>query len=190
MRVCVVAPTYQEAENITRFLEAVRLSVPNASVLIVDDNSPDGTGRLADEAAARLGNIHVLHRAGKLGLGSAYREGFEWALSQGFDIVVSMDVDFSHDPAVIPQLVGLVERGADAAVGSRYVPGGGTVAWPWHRRMLSRWGNRYTATILRLPVSDCTTGFRAYSAAALRAIDPGSTRAEGYAMLTEFVRRR
>ena len=158
MRVCVVAPTYQEAENITRFLEAVRLSVPNASVLIVDDNSPDGTGRLADEAAARLGNIHVLHRAGKLGLGSAYREGFEWALSQGFDIVVSMDVDFSHDPAVIPQLVGLVERGADAVVGSRYVPGGGTVAWPWHRRMLSRWGNRYTATILRLPVSDCTTG--------------------------------
>jgi dolichol-phosphate mannosyltransferase len=175
VRVCVVAPTYQEAENITRFLEAVRLSVPNASVLIVDDNSPDGTGRLADEAAAHLG--------------SAYREGFEWALSQGFDIVVSMDVDFSHDPAVIPQLVGLVERGADAAVGSRYVPGGGTVAWPWHRRMLSRWGNRYTATILRLPVSDCTTGFRAYSAAALRAIDPGSTRAEGYAMLTEFVRR-
>lgn len=189
MRVVVVAPTYQEAENITRFLDAVRVSMPEATILIVDDNSPDGTGRLADEAADRLGNIQVLHRVGKLGLGSAYREGFRVALAQGFDVVVSMDVDFSHDPAVIPALVKHLEDGADAVVGSRYVAGGGTVSWPWHRRVLSLWGNRYTAAILRLPVRDCTTGFRAYRADALRMIDPGSTRAEGYAMLTEFVRR-
>lgn len=189
MRVCVVAPTYQEAENINRFLEAVRSSVPDATILIVDDNSPDGTGRLVDEAADRLGNIQILHRVGKLGLGSAYREGFRVALAQGFDVIVSMDVDFSHDPAVIPALVHRVEAGADAVVGSRYVPGGGTVSWPWHRRVLSRWGNRYTAGVLRLPIHDCTTGFRAYRADALRAIDPASTRAEGYAMLTEFVRR-
>lgn len=189
LRTIVVAPTFQEAENIVRFLEAVRASVPDATVLIVDDNSPDGTGRLADEAARRMGNIEVLHRTGKLGLGSAYREGFRWALDRGFEVIVSMDVDFSHDPATIPALVSRLEAGADAVVGSRYVPGGGTVRWPWHRRMLSRWGNRYTAAILRLPVKDCTTGFRAYRSQALRAIDPDSTRAEGYAMLTEFVRR-
>lgn len=189
MRTVIVAPTYQEADNIVRFLEAVRTSVPEATVLLVDDNSPDGTGRLAEETAARLGNIEVLHRQGKLGLGSAYREGFRLVLDRQFDVVVSMDVDFSHDPAAIPALIGRIEAGADAVVGSRYVPGGGTVRWPWHRRMLSRWGNRYTASILRLPVKDCTSGFRAYRSDALRAIDPGSTRAEGYAMLTEFVRR-
>jgi len=189
VRVIVVAPTYQEAENITRFLEAVRSSVPTATVLIIDDNSPDGTGQLAEEAAERLGQIQVLHRVGKLGLGSAYREGFRLALSQDFDVIVSMDVDFSHDPAVIPALLSRIEAGADAVIGSRYVPGGATVRWPWHRRLLSRWGNRYTAGILALPVRDCTTGFRAYTSDALRAIRPETTRAEGYAMLTEFVRR-
>ena len=113
MRVIVVAPTYQEAENITRFLEAVRSRVPAATVLIIDDNSPDGTGQLAEQAAERLGQIQVLHRVGKLGLGSAYREGFRLALSQDFDVVVSMDVDFSHDPAVIPALLSRIDAGAD-----------------------------------------------------------------------------
>ena len=131
----------------------------------------------------------VLHRGGKAGLGSAYRHGFALALDEGYDVVVSMDVDFSHDPAVIPALLERVESGADAVIGSRYVRGGGTVNWPARRRLLSRWGNRYTASILRLPVRDCTSGFRAYRASALRAIDPSSTTAEGYAMLTEFVRR-
>jgi dolichol-phosphate mannosyltransferase len=189
MRVLVVTPTYQEADNVVRFLEAVRASVPDASILIVDDNSPDGTGQLADECATRLGQIEVLHRAGKTGLGSAYREGFRIALSGPYDVVVSMDVDFSHDPTAIPSLLRRIEQGADAGVGSRYVPGGGTVRWPWHRRMLSRWGNRYTATVLRLPIRDCTSGFRAYRSEALRAIDPATTTAEGYAMLTEYVRR-
>lgn len=189
VRVAVVAPTYQEAGNIVRFLETVRAAAPEASIIIVDDNSPDGTGRLAEETGTRIGDVQVIHRAGKLGLGSAYREGFQAALDLGVDVVVSMDVDFSHDPNVIPKLLGLIENGADVALGSRYVPGGGTVNWPWHRRMLSRWGNRYTAFILDLPVRDCTGAFRAVRAEVLRAVRPDSTRAEGYAMLTEFVRR-
>jgi dolichol-phosphate mannosyltransferase len=189
MRVIVVAPTYQEAENVTRFLTAVRAAMPGADVLVVDDNSPDGTGALAEGVAAELGQIKVLHREGKAGLGSAYRHGFAVALDEGYDVVVSMDVDLSHDPAVIPLLVERVVDGADAVIGSRYVPGGGTVHWPLYRRLLSRWGNRYTAFVLRLPVHDCTSGFRAYRAEALAAIDPASTTAEGYAMLTEFVRR-
>jgi len=189
VRVLVVAPTYQEAENITRFLAAVRASVPGADVLIVDDSSPDGTGTLAEASAAELDQIKVLHREGKAGLGSAYRDGFAIALDEGYDVIVSMDVDFSHDPSVIPALLSRIEAGADAVVGSRYVAGGGTKHWPRHRRLLSRWGNRYTAFILRLPVRDCTSGFRAYRATALAAINPASTTAEGYAMLTEFVRR-
>ncbi len=189
MRVLVVAPTYQEAENITRFLAAVRASVPGADVLIVDDSSPDGTGALAEASAAELDQIKVLHREGKAGLGSAYRNGFAIGLDEGYDVIVSMDVDFSHDPGVIPALIARIEAGADAVVGSRYVAGGGTKNWPRRRRLLSRWGNRYTAFILRLPVRDCTSGFRAYRATALAAIDPASTTAEGYAMLTEFVRR-
>lgn len=193
MHVVVVVPTYQERENITRFLESIRGTVPDAHVLVVDDNSPDGTGLLAEEAARRLGSIQVLHRSGKLGLGSAYREGFARVLGGSVggtpDVVVSMDVDFSHDPAVIPQLVAHIASGAGMAIGSRYVPGGSTVNWPWHRRALSRWGNRYTAAVLQVPIRDCTSGFRAYSTPTLSKIDPSSTRSEGYAMLTEFARR-
>jgi dolichol-phosphate mannosyltransferase len=189
VRTVVVVPTYQEAENVSRFLEAVRAAIPDADVLIVDDNSPDGTGALAEATAAELGQIKVLHRPGKQGLGSAYRNGFQDALDEGYEIIVSMDVDFSHDPKVIPALRDRIVAGADAVVGSRYVPGGGTKNWPMHRRMLSRWGNRYTAGVMRLPIRDCTSGFRAYRASALRDIDPSSTSAEGYAFLTELVRR-
>jgi dolichol-phosphate mannosyltransferase len=190
----VVVPTYQESENIVRFLGAVRAAVPDAYVLIVDDNSPDGTGALADSAAAELGNIAVLHRPAKNGLGSAYRHGFSEVLGGkvldgACDVVVSMDCDFSHDPQAIATLVKRIEQGADAVVGSRYVAGGGTVNWPLHRRLLSRWGNRYTSGVLGLHIHDCTSGFRAYRASALRDIDPTSTGAEGYAFLTELVRR-
>lgn len=189
MRAVVVVPTYNERENIESFLRAVREAVPGAEVIVVDDNSPDGTGALADTAAAELGQIKVLHRPGKQGLGSAYRHGFTVALDEGYDVVVSMDVDFSHDPAVIAVMLHAVEQGADVVVGSRYVPGGATADWPAHRRLLSRWGNRYTGAVLGLAVRDCTSGFRAYRADALRAIDPASTAAEGYAFLTELVRR-
>ena len=189
MRAVVVVPTYNERENIELFLRAVREAVPGADVLVVDDNSPDGTGALADTAAAELGQIKVLHRPGKQGLGSAYRNGFSMALDEGYEVIVSMDVDFSHDPAVIPVMLQTIEQGADAVVGSRYVPGGATADWPLHRRLLSRWGNRYTGLVLGMGVRDCTSGFRAYRADALRSIDPSSTTAEGYAFLTELVRR-
>ncbi len=165
----VVVPTYDERENVQAFLAAVRDAVPGADVLVVDDNSPDGTGAAAEQSAAELGQIKVLHRPGKQGLGSAYRNGFQVALDEGYDVVVSMDVDFSHDPAVIPTMLVAIEAGADAVIGSRYVPGGGTADWPVHRRLLSRWGNRYTSAVLGLGVHDSTSGFRAYRSAALRA---------------------
>lgn len=190
MRAVVVAPTYNEADNIDAFLRAVRAAAPDADVLVVDDNSPDGTGVAAESIASQLGQIKVLHRPGKAGLGSAYRHGFDVALAEGYDAVVSMDVDFSHDPAVIPSLLArLADGDVDAVVGSRYVAGGATADWPLHRRLLSRWGNRYTGLVLGVGVRDCTSGFRAYRASALRSIDPASTRAEGYAFLTELVRR-
>ena len=189
VRCVVVVPTYNERENIQAFLAALRRAVPAADVLVVDDNSPDGTGALAEQSAAELGQVKVLHRPGKQGLGSAYRNGFTVAFDEGYDVIVSMDVDFSHDPAVIPSMLAQIDAGADAVVGSRYVPGGGTANWPVHRRLLSRWGNRYTGMVLGLGVRDCTSGFRAYRSSALRTIDPASTSAEGYAFLTELVRR-
>ena len=189
MRCVVVVPTFNERDNIVPFLEALRRSAPDADVLVVDDNSPDGTGDAAEQTAADLGQITVLHRPGKQGLGSAYRHGFTVALDEDYDVIVTMDVDFSHDPRVVPAMLGAIEAGADAVVGSRYVEGGGTENWPLHRRLLSRWGNRYTAFVLGLRIRDCTSGFRAYRASALRAIEHGTTGAEGYAFLTELVRR-
>jgi len=189
VRAVVVVPTFNERENIEPFLRAVRSAVPDADILVVDDNSPDGTGQLADTFAAELGHIKVLHRPGKQGLGSAYRHGFTVALDEDYDAIVSMDVDFSHDPAVIPSLLAGIEGGADAVVGSRYVAGGGTENWPLHRRVLSKWGNWYVGMLLGLGVSDATSGFRAYRASALRDIDHAATSAEGYAFLTELVRR-
>lgn len=205
----MVLPTYNERENITSLLSALRREVPQASILVIDDQSPDGTGAAAEQCAADLGHIRVVHRAAKDGLGSAYRFGFaqlfrehsssrtpakeasssEEQNTQDEHIVVTMDADFSHDPAVIPALVAAIEGGADAVVGSRYVRGGGTVDWPLHRRLLSRWGNLYTGLILGVGVRDCTSGFRAYRLEALREIDPQSTSAEGYAFLTELIVR-
>lgn len=189
VRSVVVLPTYNERDNVQGILEAIRAAAPDADIMVVDDNSPDGTGALAEEVAARLGRIRVVHRSGKAGLGAAYRHGFSLAFDEGYDAIVSMDSDFSHDPAVIPEMLRRIADGADAVVGSRYVPGGGTVNWPLHRRLLSRWGNRYTGFVLGMKVRDCTSGFRAYRASALQAADPGSTSAEGYAFLTELVRR-
>ena len=185
----VVLPTYNESENVERLIRAIRSAVPDIFVQVVDDGSPDGTADIAERLAGELGDIDVLRRPGKLGLGSAYREGFARVLSRGVDTVVSMDVDFSHDPAVIPAMLRAIADGADAVVGSRYVPGGGTRNWPLHRRVLSKWGNLYTGAILGVGVRDCTSGFRAYRSTALTAIAPETTRAEGYAFLTELVVR-
>jgi dolichol-phosphate mannosyltransferase len=189
VRTIVVLPTYNERENVANLLAAVRSTLPTADILVVDDNSPDGTASIVEEVAAELGQIKLLRRPGKHGLGSAYREGFVVALDEGYETVVSMDVDFSHDPASLPELLALLEAGADAVIGSRYVPGGATEDWPLHRRILSRWGNRYTSLVLRLQVRDCTSGFRAYRASTLASIEPSSTTAEGSAFLTELVRR-
>lgn len=189
MRSVIVLPTYNERENIEVLLRAVRDLDAPIDVLVVDDDSPDGTADAARALADELGGITVMTRAAKDGLGSAYRAGFERVLTDDYDVVVSMDADLSHDPAVIPTMLALVDDGADAVIGSRYVPGGGTTDWPLHRRLLSRWGNTYTRTVLRLPARDCTSGYRAYTSAALRSIEPTTTEAEGYAFLTELVRR-
>lgn len=189
MSVVVVAPTYQEAENIERFITGVLNSVPGARVVIVDDASPDGTAALADRLAEKHSDVTVTVRQEKNGLASAYRDGFALALSQGATVVVSMDVDGSHDPRALPSLLARLGVDCDLVIGSRYVPGGGTVNWPLHRRLLSRWGNGYTARLLGLNVKDCTSGYRAYRADALRRLDLDVTKAEGYAFLTELVRR-
>ena len=181
-------PTYQERANIEPFLRAVRAAA-DVDVLVVDDNSPDGTGAAAEEVGEEIGGIDVLHRPEKAGLGSAYREGFDHAMRDAYDVILSMDADFSHDPAILPDFLAAIDAGADAVIGSRYVPGGEVVDWPPHRRLLSRWGNAYTRGVLRISAHDCTSGYRAYRADTLKAIDPGSTTAEGYAFLTELARR-
>jgi len=187
--VAVVLPTYNESENIAGLLTQLRTVLPDGRLYVVDDNSPDGTGEIAERCAVELGGIEVLHRPGKQGLGSAYRQGFTHVIAQGVDVVVSMDVDFSHDPLAIPAMLAEIESGSDAVIGSRYVSGGGTKNWPLHRRLLSRWGNLYTGAVLGVKVRDRTSGFRAYRSSALAAIAPETTKAEGYAFLSELVVR-
>jgi dolichol-phosphate mannosyltransferase len=189
LRPLVVIPTYQEAVNIATVLQRVRAALPRATVLVVDDGSPDGTADLAEASGAELGQVEVLRRPGKAGLGSAYRAGFAKGLADGFDVLIEMDADLSHDPADLPRLVGAVEDGASLAIGSRYVPGGSTPSWPFHRRMLSRWGNRYAGAVLGLGVRDATAGFRAYRAPTLEAIDYETTSADGYAFQVEMAYR-
>ena len=189
----VVLPTFNEVENIATVLERVRAAVPEADVLVVDDGSPDGTADLAEEVGGRLGAIEVLRRPGKAGLGSAYRTGFRWGMERGHDVLVEMDADLSHDPSDLPALLAAVDHGADLTIGSRYVPGGSIPDWSWHRRMLSRWGNRYAAGVLGLAVNDVTAGFRAYRAETLAEIDLDHVVADGYGfqieMTYEVVRR-
>jgi glycosyltransferase involved in cell wall biosynthesis len=187
--VVVVVPTYDEAENIEPLCRRVLAAMPTAEVVIVDDGSPDGTAEVARRVAAELGRIEVIEQPVKGGLGAAYRTGFAAALARGADVCVQMDADLSHDPAALPALVANVEHGADLAIGSRYVPGGLTVDWPWQRRALSRWGNRYAAGVLGLAVNDATAGFRAYSADALRRIDYETVRADGYGFQVEMTHR-
>lgn len=189
MRVTVVVPTYNENENIEVLCRAVRASVPTASILVVDDGSPDGTADTVERLAAELGSIAVLRRDEKLGLGSAYRAGLRAAIESGAEICVQMDADLSHDSALLPALITNVELGADLAIGSRYVPGGRTVDWPSGRRRLSRWGNRYAAGVLGLAVNDATAGYRAYNSEALGRMQFETVRAEGYGFQVEMTYR-
>jgi glycosyltransferase involved in cell wall biosynthesis len=187
MSALVVLPTYQEAENIRDILGRIRAAVPEASILVVDDGSPDGTADLAEAAAAELGQIHLLRRTQKSGLGPAYRAGFAWGIERGHDVLVEMDADGQHDPAVLPDLIGALEaRNADLAIGSRYVPGGAVPGWPRNRRLLSQWGNRYIGLMLKLPVRDATAGFRAYRTTIVEKIGLERVRADGYGFQIEM----
>jgi glycosyltransferase involved in cell wall biosynthesis len=190
VRTLVVLPTYQEAANIVTVLHRVRAACPGAEALVVDDGSPDGTADLAEAVAADIGGVSVLRRPGKAGLGSAYRAGFDRGLEQGYEVMVEMDADLSHDPAALPGLLAAVEGGADLAIGSRYVAGGAIPDnWPWHRRALSRWANRYAAFMLRLPVADATAGYRAYRAEVLRKIELSTVSTDGYGFQIDMAYR-
>jgi len=186
-RTLVVVPVYDEEPTIRRLLDEVLAAAPGVDVLVVDDASPDGTG---DVVAARPEPaVHLLRRAGKDGLGAAYRAGFAWALERGYDVVVQMDADLSHPPARLPALLAAVAGGADLAIGSRYAPGGGTRGWSRRREMLSRTGNAYVRRVLGLTVHDATAGYRAFRAPLLERVDALGTRSNGYCLQVETTLR-
>lgn len=182
----MVLPTYNEAANIADVLHRIRAAVPDVDVLVVDDSSPDGTGDLAEALGRELGGVEVKRRPAKSGLGSAYREGFGIGLAQGYEALVEMDADLSHDPATLPELIGAVEAGADLAIGTRYMPGGKIPDWPWYRRTISRVGNLYARALLGITARDSTSGFRCYHRRTLEAIDLGRVRADGYGFQVEM----
>ncbi|HET7755091.1 MAG TPA: polyprenol monophosphomannose synthase [Anaeromyxobacteraceae bacterium] len=186
-RALVCLPTYDEAENIRPMIAAILAAAP-VEILVIDDNSPDGTGRIADEIAAGEPRVHVLHRKGKEGLGKAYLAGFGWALGREYDLVLEMDADFSHNPRYLPAMLEAA-RGADLVLGSRYVPGGGTVNWGVGRKVLSRGGSMYARTILGLGVRDLTGGFKCFRRAVLEAIDLDTVECSGYAFQIELTYR-
>jgi len=182
----IVVPTYNERDNVRGIAERLLAALPGTELLFVDDNSPDGTGGLLDELAGKEPRIHVMHRAGKLGLGTAYLEGFGWGLARGFDYLFEMDADGSHDPKYLPQMLALAEDGADVVVGSRYVPGGGTENWGLGRKILSRGGSLYALTVLGVEVRDVTAGFIAWRRTALEAIDLSTITSNGYSFQIEM----
>ena len=181
----MVIPTYNEHENIERLATEVLSKDNSIHILIVDDNSPDGTGELADRMAAADDRIHVLHRKGKLGLGSAYREGFRLAIDQGADYIVEMDADFSHDPAILPRFFEKMSE-YDLVIGSRYLNGVSVVNWPLRRLMLSYFASVYTRVITGLRISDCTSGFKCFNRKVLEAIDLNRIRSDGYSFQIEM----
>jgi len=187
--VLVLVPTYDEVDNLEPLLDRLHLAVPAAHVLVVDDNSPDGTGKVADERARRDPRVHVLHRSGKQGLGAAYLAGFAWGLARGYDVLVEMDADGSHRPEQLPDLLAAVRDGAHLALGSRWVPGGSVVNWPRRRTVLSRGGNLYTRVALGLPLHDATGGFRAFRAETVRRLDLDDVSSQGYSFQVDLAWR-
>ncbi|WP_157155304.1 polyprenol monophosphomannose synthase [Diaminobutyricimonas sp. LJ205] len=188
-RVLVITPTYNEKDNLAPVLERLFTAQPTVDVLVVDDNSPDGTGRVADGMAASDPRIQVLHRGGKQGLGAAYLAGFRWGLEHGYDVIVEMDADGSHPPSALAAMLTAVAEGAGLAIGSRWVPGGQVVNWAWPRRWLSRAGNGYTRIALRIPVRDATAGFRAYRADVLRQLPLEDVHSRGYCFQVDMALR-
>ena len=187
-RVLVVIPTYNEADNIKIIVDRVRQAVPQVDILIADDNSPDGTGRIADELTAGDERVHVLHRPGKQGLGAAYVAGFGWAREHGYEAVVEMDADGSHAPEELPRLLDALSE-ADAVLGSRYVPGGTVVNWPTSRMLISRSGNLYVRIALGMPFRDATGGYRAYRMPVLDKMEIDSVSSQGYCFQVDLAWR-
>jgi dolichol-phosphate mannosyltransferase len=185
-RVLVVLATYNEIENLPGLVDAIEQALPDADILVIDDNSPDGTGRWCDERAVADGRLHCLHRKAKEGLGSATLVGLRWALEREDEVVVTMDADWSHDPQYLPELVKGAES-ADVAIGSRYCVGGAIEGWPIYRRVVSRAMNGLTRLALRTPIRDASGAFRAYRSTALRRIDLSQVQATGYSYLEEIV---
>jgi dolichol-phosphate mannosyltransferase len=186
MRVLVLLPTYNEIENIEEVLRRTRAALPDAGVLVIDDGSPDGTADRAEKLDVEIGGVDVLRRASKSGLGSAYRAGFRIGIARGYDVMIEMDADLSHDPAVLPDLVTAIASGNDLVIGSRYVPGGSIPDWKWGRRAISRGGCLYARSILGLSVHDATAGFRAYRRSILQRIPLDTVRADGYGFQIEM----
>ena len=187
-RVVMVIPTYNEADNLDWVVGRLRVAEPSVDLLVVDDNSPDGTGALADELAAADPAVHVLHRPGKAGLGAAYLAGFAWALDAGYDVVGEMDADGSHQPEQLHRLLEAL-LDADLVIGSRWIPGGSVVNWPLRREALSRGGNLYVRVLLGISIKDATAGFRVFRRSALEKIDLASVQSTGYVFQTDLVTR-
>jgi dolichol-phosphate mannosyltransferase len=185
----IVTPTYNERDNLPSFVASVREALPEAHVMIVDDASPDGTGDVADALSKDDPNVHVLHRPGKLGLGTAYVEAFHWGLERGYDRFFEMDADHSHDPKYLSAFVRAMDEGADVVIGSRNIPGGGVEGWGLGRHFVSKGGSVYSRTILGLPVRDLTSGYKAFSRRALEAIDLDRVRSNGYSFQIEMTFR-
>ena len=188
-RVLIVTPTYNERENLARFLAGVFEVLPRAHVLVVDDASPDGTGDLAEELAADDERVQVLHRPGKLGLGTAYLDGFRWGLAEGFDVFFEMDTDLSHDPRYLPDFLDALAEGADVVIGSRNVSGGGVEGWGLGRHVLSKGGSLYSRTLLGLPVQDLTSGYKAFRRTVLERLQLGEVSSNGYSFQIELTYR-
>lgn len=187
-RTLVIVPTYNEIQNIHNAVSGIRRHAPEVDILIADDNSPDGTGAAADSLAATDSHVHVLHRAGKQGLGAAYIAGFQWARERGYNVVVEMDADGSHRAEDLPVMLSRLGE-ADVVLGSRWVRGGKVVNWPLKRELLSRGGNLYTRLWLGMPISDATGGFRAFHMSALDAIDLDSVQSQGYCFQVDLAYR-
>jgi len=188
-RTLVVTPTYNEKDNLHRFVDAVRGALPDADLLVVDDNSPDGTGQIADAIAAKDSHVRVMHRAGKQGLGTAYIQAFTRGMAEGYDRFFEMDADLSHDVRYLPDFVRALDDGADIVIGSRNIPGGGVEGWGLGRHVISKGGSLYSRTILGLGVKDLTSGYKAFTRRALEAIDLQDVHSNGYSFQIELTYR-
>lgn len=189
MRILTIIPTYNELESLPKTLGRLRSAVPASDVLVADDNSPDGTGELADRIAAEDPQVHVMHRKGKEGLGAAYIAGFKWALERDYDVVVEMDADGSHQPEQLPRLLEAIEQGADLVIGSRWVQGGTVVNWPVYRQLISRTGSTYARLMLGLRIKDMTAGYRAFRRTTLEKLDLDAVESVGYGFQVDLAWR-